>query len=243
MNTDRPDQIGLEDSVAGATLPTMIPPATIRPDERDDPSVPSVNSRSTPPPGLIQIPGYTFIELLQKPDRNIVYRAKEDNSDQDVVVKQFTPEELEQFTRQKDIENRLPRDHPNLLLADRFLAEYRSIISRHLRGGDFHHLMDRVGMLHPSQTKVIALNLLDALHVMHTRGIIYRDVKSRNILLDIINPDVENITAETLESFLDFRLKLCDYELAGHPSLSDESKEGKRIGTPRYMAPEACKGE
>ncbi|MDP3698057.1 MAG: serine/threonine-protein kinase [Nanoarchaeota archaeon] len=260
MNSDNKDRPNLEDTLAaGATLSTRIPLDSAKPTDLEKPSViPNDSIRSAeldnlpaqtkkptsdPPPELIEIPGYTFIDSLHESKRTIVFRAREEQSGRDVALKQF--KDREQFDREREIQKLLTNsdsDRENLLLAYRFLDEQRTIISPYLRGGDLYNLLKVVGKLKPRQTWVIALDLLDGLQVMHNQGILHRDVKSRNVLSDITNPALKTITTETLESFVDLNFKLCDYEFALHKDLPEQHEEGKIIGTPRYLDPEVCLG-
>jgi len=261
MTSDNKDKPNLEDTFAAeATISTRKPLDSVKPTEMDNPSVLSNKDstksskldnppaqtkkpRSDPPPELIPIPGYTFIDSLYESKRTIVFRAREEQSGRDVALKQF--KDQKEFDREKEIQKLLTNsgsDRENLLLADRFLDEQRTTISPYLRGGDLYNLPKVVGKLKPRHTWVIALDLLDGLQVMHDQGILHRDVKSRNVLVDITNPKIEKITAENLESFVDLNFKLCDYEFAKYQNIEDQDEEGKVIGTHRYIDPELWLG-
>lgn len=118
-------------------------------------------------------------------------------------------------------------DHPNVL---KFYAWYETsahlwLVLEYCVGGDLLTLLRQDSQLPEESIHDFARDLVYALQFLHSKGVIYCDLKPSNILLD------EN-----------GRLKLCDFGLARR--LSDISKssvsqlpQAKR-GTPCYMAPE-----
>ncbi|KAM3755411.1 hypothetical protein ACB098_02G037300 [Castanea mollissima] len=117
--------------------------------------------------------------------------------------------------------------HPNVL---QFYSWYETsahlwLVLEYCVGGDLMTLLRQDSQLPEDSIHDIARDLLKALQYLHSKGIIYCDLKPSNILLD------EN-----------GRTKLCDFGLAR--KLSEISKtpssllpQAKR-GTPFYMAPE-----
>ncbi|KAH9315049.1 hypothetical protein KI387_023676, partial [Taxus chinensis] len=118
-------------------------------------------------------------------------------------------------------------DHANVL---KFYAWYETsahlwLVLEYCVGGDLLTLLRQDSQLPEESIHDFARDLVQALQFLHSKGVIYCDLKPSNILLD------EN-----------GRLKLCDFGLARR--LSDISKnsvsqlpQAKR-GTPCYMAPE-----
>ncbi|KAE8076881.1 hypothetical protein FH972_015503 [Carpinus fangiana] len=118
-------------------------------------------------------------------------------------------------------------DHPNVL---KFVSWYETsahlwLVLEYCVGGDLMALLRQDSQLPEDSIHDLARDLVKALQFLHSKGIIYCDLKPSNILLD------EN-----------GRTKLCDFGLAR--KLSDISKtpssslpQAKR-GTPFYMAPE-----
>ena len=72
----------------------------------------------------------------------------------------------------------------------------------------------------------IALDVLEGLAACHDAGIVHRDVKPENILLDA-----------------EGRAKLADLGLACSDETTAITRTGAMLGTPRYMAPEQLLGE
>jgi len=82
------------------------------------------------------------------------------------------------------------------------------------------------GALELADALKIALALLEGLEVAHQQGIVHRDVKPGNILLDRRD-----------------RPKLVDFGLATMLTMNTiETVSGRILGTPRYMSPEQCNG-
>lgn len=113
-------------------------------------------------------------------------------------------------------------NHPNIA---KFVAYYETnshiyIISEHCDGGElFEYIIDRPEGLNENEGKIITRQLAAALSHMHQRGVMHRDVKPENILLERKN-DLSSI------KFIDF-------------GLSREAKESQSfLGTAGYVAPE-----
>lgn len=87
-------------------------------------------------------------------------------------------------------------------------------------------LAEKEERLRRDQVRDIMLNLTDALAYAHERGMIHRDVKPSNILLDEREQAV-----------------LTDFGIARLAQGSNLTQEGITIGTPAYMSPEQAAGE
>ncbi len=79
----------------------------------------------------------------------------------------------------------------------------------------------------PDEAARLVAALANGLHYAHTRGVIHRDVKPNNVMLD----------AAGEPHLLDFGLALRD---AGEATMTTE---GQVLGTPAYMSPEQARGE
>ncbi|MDE2081037.1 MAG: HDOD domain-containing protein [Burkholderiales bacterium] len=78
------------------------------------------------------------------------------------------------------------------------------------------------GPMPPHEAVALMLGVLDALAVAHAQGLVHRDLKPSNILL---GPDG--------------RARVMDFGIAARASQHD----GRIVGTPGYMSPEAARGE
>ncbi|KAG1371198.1 putative Serine/threonine-protein kinase Aurora-3 [Cocos nucifera] len=118
-------------------------------------------------------------------------------------------------------------DHPNVL---KFYSWYETsahlwLVLEYCVGGDLMTLLKQDSRFPEDSIHDLACDLVKALQFLHSKGIIYCDLKPSNILLDEYG-----------------RMKLCDFGLARRLSDIEKSSlamlpQSKR-GTPCYMAPE-----
>lgn len=93
-----------------------------------------------------------------------------------------------------------------------------------LEGRELYSMRKEAGPLEPERVVPIAIQILDALVVLHARGVIHRDIKTQNIYL-VPSPDGD-------------RVKLLDL---GFAKVEDEMKLTSKnhvLGTPFYISPE-----
>jgi tetratricopeptide (TPR) repeat protein len=80
------------------------------------------------------------------------------------------------------------------------------------------------------KTVQIVVDLADAVHHAHTRGVLHRDLKPSNVLLDVeTNPLAPSP-------------RLTDFGLAKRLEHDHETQDGTLLGTPAYMSPELAAG-
>ncbi len=104
--------------------------------------------------------------------------------------------------------------------------EVSYIVMEYVPGGDLKDLIDRTGPLPEAMLARVGADVVSGLAHAHARGIIHRDVKPRNILLDGQgNP------------------KLADFGIARAFDSTHETHPGTYLGTAAYSSPEQLKGE
>jgi serine/threonine-protein kinase len=104
--------------------------------------------------------------------------------------------------------------------------EVSYIVMEYVPGGDFKGLIDRTGPLPEVTLGRLGADVVSGLAHAHEQGIIHRDVKPRNILLDAHgNP------------------KLADFGIARAFDSTHETHPGSYLGTAAYSSPEQLKGE
>jgi serine/threonine-protein kinase len=106
------------------------------------------------------------------------------------------------------------------------------IAMRYIPDGDVRSLIDRVGPLPPARACALVAQAASALDAAHARGLVHRDVKPTNMLLEISprtsRPD---------------HLYLSDFGLAKPSAASGLTATGQFFGTVDYVAPEQIQGE
>ncbi len=99
------------------------------------------------------------------------------------------------------------------------------IVMELVRAESLAQLIDREGPLAPARVAWIGRCLLDALDVAHAEGVVHRDVKPSNVLLD------------------GDRVVLSDFGIATSSTDSTLTTTGLVVGSPSYMSPERLRSE
>jgi serine/threonine protein kinase len=188
-----------------------------------------------------QVAGYQIVELIGRGGMAVVYRARDIRLDRWVALKILAPDlALDQTFRQRFIrESRAAAavDHPNIVPifeageADGVLF----IAMRYVGGQDVHSLLARVGPLPAARVVGIVTQVASALDAAHACGLVHRDVKPANMLL--------NRLAESGESGAADHVYLSDFGVSKQSeSTSSLTRTGQLVGTLDYLAPEQVEG-
>jgi serine/threonine-protein kinase len=92
-------------------------------------------------------------------------------------------------------------------------------------GSDLRERLERRGPMPPAEAVAVCRDIADALAAAHARGVVHRDVKPENVLLD------ENGTA-----------RLTDFGIARLVDGPRRTRATRIVGTPDYLAPEVIEG-
>jgi serine/threonine protein kinase/tetratricopeptide (TPR) repeat protein len=172
---------------------------------------------------------YRVVSILGKGGFGAVYRAVDDQLQRDVAIKVTLGSLLDPSVRQGFLtEARIVAalDHPNIVpVYDVGQTDNGDffVVSKLIDGSD---LSSRIKVDRPSRNlslRIIEL-MADALNYAHAKGLVHRDVKPANILLDRQD-----------------RPYLADFGLALRES--ERRKKNDNAGTPAYMSPEQARGE
>ena len=130
---------------------------------------------------------------------------------------------MARFRREARIAARL--QHPNLVSIYDFDAEAERpfLVMAYLPGGSLADRLENGGVPDPER---LARDVLMALEHIHASGIVHRDVKPGNVLLD-----------------RDGRALLTDFGIARPEDATSITQAGQIPGTARYMAPELWRGD
>ena len=104
------------------------------------------------------------------------------------------------------------------------------IAMRYVCGGDVRGLLHREGPLPPRRTAAIISPVASALDAAHGAGLVHRDVKPANMLIDARSGRPDHVY-------------LSDFGLTKSRSASVLTGTGVGLGTVAYMAPEQIQGQ
>jgi ABC-type branched-subunit amino acid transport system substrate-binding protein/streptogramin lyase len=175
--------------------------------------------------------GYRIESVVGRGGMGVVYRATDLSLERPVALKLIAPEQAEdeQFRRRFLKEPRLAAalDHPNVVPIYE-AGEHDGqlyLAMRFVEGSDMRTLLRREGGLPPERAIPILAQVASALDAAHRRGLVHRDVKPANVLVD-----------EDGHAYLtDFGVTK---QLGG-----DSTDTGQIVGTLDYLAPEQIRGE
>ncbi|MFC8388933.1 serine/threonine-protein kinase [Streptomyces sp. NPDC057238] len=102
-----------------------------------------------------------------------------------------------------------------------------------VRGTDLRTRLDRERRLAPEAAVAIVADVADGLAAAHAAGVVHRDVKPENVLLDMQGP---------LGPGGSHRALLTDFGVAKLIDTPRRTRATKIIGTPDYLAPEIVEG-
>lgn len=180
--------------------------------------------------GTILASRYRIIGLLGKGGMGEVYKAEDIKLSQTVALK-FLPDKLEKDKNALERfigEVRTARQvsHPNVCrVFDIGEIDGRHFLSMEfIDGDDLSSLLRRIGRLPSERAIEIARQLCVGLSAIHNAGILHRDFKPANVIIDSKG-----------------KARITDFGIAG---LAEEiEKDSLRIGTPAYMSPEQIRGK
>ncbi|MGO9462634.1 MAG: protein kinase domain-containing protein [Isosphaeraceae bacterium] len=191
------------------------------------------NQASNQPPAApvpAMIGRYRVLGILGGGGFGRVYLARDDNLARMVAIKVPNRERIarpeDTLAYLSEARNLATLDHPHIVPvydADRTDDGLCYVVSKYIQGND---LAARIQQGRPSlrESVEMAAAIALALHHAHTRGLVHRDVKPANILIDAAG-----------KPFLaDFGLALKD---------EDFGRGGGFAGTPAYTSPEQARGE
>jgi eukaryotic-like serine/threonine-protein kinase len=189
---------------------------------------PQDDAASTQP--LKQIGRYRIERVLGKGGFGLVYLAHDETLDRPVAVKVphaklvSRPEDAELYLAEARTVASL--EHPNIVPVHDVgsSAEFPCfVVSRYVPGSDLATHLKQTRLSY-SETVAMVVTVAEALHYAHKRGIVHRDVKPGNILID----------KNGKPFIVDFGLALREESVG---------KGARHVGTPAYMSPEQARGE
>ncbi len=173
---------------------------------------------------------YRIVELLGRGGMGDVYKAKHLKLDRYVALKVLpvvlsTPDFIERFNSEAFAISRL--QHQNIVTIYDYgeIDHRRYIAMQYIRGETLCKIIERKKGLPEDEVINIGKQICRGLKYSHSKGIVHRDIKSGNVMLDS-----------------DGRAYISDFGIAQTPGGTRLTTTGMAMGTPEYMSPEQCQG-
>ncbi|MDY7107564.1 MAG: tetratricopeptide repeat protein [Planctomycetota bacterium] len=185
-----------------------------------------------------EIPGYEILRTLHHGGQGVVYVARQQSTRRLVAVKLLllgryaSKRQRRRFEREIDLTATL--DHPNIVTVfDSGVTDdgRMYLVMRYVEGQSLdEHGADRTGSV--EETLALFTEIGEAVNYAHQRGVIHRDLKPNNILID----------GDGVPHLLDFGLaKYRDAMEEAQRSM--QTQAGEFVGTLAYAAPEQVGGD
>ncbi len=180
------------------------------------------------------IPGYELLSKLGEGGMGAVYKGRQVSLDRTVAVKILSPRlakspgYTERFLREAHIAAKL--NHANIVnvIDTGSTDKYYYMVMEYVEGTTLRQIVKEKGALGEKRALQAIVQVARALAWAHGHGIIHRDVKPDNIMIDV-----------------EGTVKLCDLGLARQEDAEAAmlTQSGTMVGTPHYVSPEQARGE
>jgi serine/threonine-protein kinase len=174
--------------------------------------------------------GYEILGRIGAGAMGTVFKARHRKLNRIVALKVLKPA----LARNERFVDRLRRearivaslDHPNIVKGYDLGEEggYHYFVMEYVEGRSLRDLLAEWGAFPPEKVLDLAIQVAQALDHALARGVIHRDIKPGNILIDARG-----------------KVKLTDMGLAKGPADVTITRDGATVGTPQYISPEQAR--
>jgi serine/threonine-protein kinase len=176
---------------------------------------------------------FDILGLLGRGGMASVYLAHERGLDRRVAIKVATPELLtinpstaERFVQEARVAASLSHPHIIPIYTVRNVDGLFFFVMQFIDGWPLDVVLRERGALAPAVLAALLSQSADALAHAHRRGVVHRDLKPGNIMVD-----------------RDGRAVVLDFGIAKVAQGLAMTQTGTALGTPTYMSPEQCRGQ
>lgn len=176
---------------------------------------------------------YKVIGKIGQGGMATVYKAHELSLNRVVALKVLSPQlsedkaYIKRFQREAQAAARL--NHPNIIQVYA-IGEEQGIhyfAMEYIKGKSLAHIRKEEGVLTPENAIPVIRQVAEALAEAHKAGLVHRDIKPGNIMIDAAG-----------------RAKVADFGIAFVSYANTKlTRDGSIIGTPEYLSPEQCEGK
>lgn len=181
-------------------------------------------------PGVLgRLDHYEIIEIVGRGGMAIVMRAHDTKLQREVAVKVLVTSGVtrQSFVREARAVAAIRDDHVVTIHGVEDEGPVPYLVMEFINGGTLEDRLRQRGSLEVDEILVIGMQIASGLAAAHRKGLIHRDVKPSNILIET-EPK---------------RVKLSDFGVAREVDSPGTTHAGVLVGTPNYMSPEQVNGE
>ncbi|MFG3720464.1 protein kinase [Streptomyces massasporeus] len=194
---------------------------------------------------------YRLVESIGQGGMGRVWRAADEILDRQVAVKEMRIDGLDAEDSRTRRERTLREaratariDHPNVVRVYDVVDEGERlwIVMELVAGRSLERILAESGPLSPGETARIGLGLVAALRQVHERGVLHRDIKPGNVLVEHAAGMAGSLRGNGNGSGHGRRVVLTDFGIAAIQDAKALTMVGMLVGSPDYMAPERISG-
>ena len=181
--------------------------------------------------GMVFAERYKLIDFIGQGGMSLVYRAVDIRTGHSVAIKILKSEYnsdkefLERFQREAQAASLMSHHNIVNLLDVGVEGEFRYLVLEYVSGSTLKDIIQKRGCINTTTAIQIAIRILSALQHAHDNGIIHRDIKPQNVLVNS-----------------DGHIKVADFGIARMANAFTISKGDTVVGSVHYSSPEQATG-
>lgn len=188
---------------------------------------------SSDPDALGTLAGYDVVEFIGRGGMGVVFRGRDRALARDVAIKVLAPSlaasptARERFFREARSAAAINNSNVATVHSVEESAQLPCMVMEYVKGQSLRERLDDVGRLPLKELIRVGYQVASGLDAAHAKGIVHRDIKPGNILLEASSK----------------RVRLTDFGLARVTTDDTLTQTGLLVGTPGYIAPEVASGD